>query len=168
MQSSWQFFCFISLLHAGYTEGLGALCAACDATRWDKEQTNIRAALSNPDQSVCQGPDKLTGRRGQREVEGVGCGDVSLLTLKGTFSHWAQMAMNITTPPNCLGTHSFWTIHSFSPHFIQTDLTMGQLYQRVLSYTDTDERMQGNIHLVESAKHPLKVHSSCWFQLFLG
>ncbi|KAK1891276.1 Ankyrin repeat and MYND domain containing protein 1 [Dissostichus eleginoides] len=58
-----------------YTEGLGALCAACDATRWDKEQTNIRAALSNPDQSVCQGPDKPTGRRGQREVEGVGCGD---------------------------------------------------------------------------------------------
>lgn len=67
--------------------GLEAHCAACHAMRLDKEQTNIRAALSNPDQSVCQGPDKLTCRRGQREVEGVGCGcgDVRLLTLEGVF-----------------------------------------------------------------------------------
>ena len=79
--------CFISLLHAGYTEGLEAHCAACHATRWDKEQTNIWAAPSNPDQNVCQGPDKPTGRRGQQEVEGVGrgCGDVRLSTLEGAF-----------------------------------------------------------------------------------
>lgn len=66
---------------------LEAHCAACHATRWDKEQTHIWAAPSNPDQSVCQGPDKLTGRRGQQGVEGVGCGcgDVRLSTLKGAF-----------------------------------------------------------------------------------
>lgn len=81
------FFCFISPLHAGYTERLEAHCAACHATRWDKEQTNIWAAPSNPDQSVCQGPDKLTVRRGQQEVEGVGCGfgDVRPSTLEGAF-----------------------------------------------------------------------------------
>lgn len=67
------FFFFISRLHAGHAEGLEAHYAACHAMRWDKEQTNTWAAQSNPDQSVCQGPDKLTGRRGQQEVEGLGC-----------------------------------------------------------------------------------------------
>lgn len=67
------FVCFISRLHAGYAEGLAAHYAACHATRWDKEQANTWAAQSNPDQSVCQRPDKLTGRRGQQEVEGLGC-----------------------------------------------------------------------------------------------
>lgn len=83
--SSWQF--FISLLHAGYTKGLEAHCAACHATRWDKKQTNIWAAPSNLDQSVCQGPDKLRGRRGWRMVEGVGCdcGNVRLSTLEDVY-----------------------------------------------------------------------------------
>lgn len=57
---------FISLLHTGYTEGLQARYAACNATRRDKEQTNIWVAPRNPDQSVCLEPDKLTGRRGHK------------------------------------------------------------------------------------------------------
>lgn len=57
-------FFFISLLHTAYIEGLEAHYAACHATRRDKKQTNIWVAPSNPDQSVCLEPDKLTGRRG--------------------------------------------------------------------------------------------------------
>lgn len=60
------FFFLISLLHTGYTEGLEARYGACHATRRDKRQTNIWVAPSNPDQSVCQEPDKLTGRRGHK------------------------------------------------------------------------------------------------------
>lgn len=134
------FFCFISLLHAGYIERLEAHCAVRHATRWDKEQTNIRAALSNPDQSVCQGPDKLTGRRGQREVEEVVCVGCSLLTLEGAFPLWALMSMNITTDRE---KHFFlnWEVLKISeesaflnwineqiillPHFIHTKLTLG-------------------------------------------
>lgn len=63
----------------------------------DKRQTNICAAPSNPDQSVCQGTDKLTVRRGQREVEGVSCDrvDVRLSTLEGAFTPSASVVMDV-------------------------------------------------------------------------
>lgn len=91
------FFCFISPLHAGYAEGLEVHYAAHHATRWDKEQTNTWPAQSNPDQSVCQGPDKLPGRRGQQEVEEVCCGYVRLLTMEGALPVWALKSTDITT-----------------------------------------------------------------------
>lgn len=88
------FFFYLSLFHTGYTEGLEARYGACHAAKRDKRQTNIWVAPSNPDQSVCQEPDKLTGMEGTQEVErvGYGCGDVRLSALEGVFPLWTLIA----------------------------------------------------------------------------
>lgn len=76
---------------------------------------------SKPDLSVCQSPDKLTGKRGQQEVEGVRYEDVGLPQLSYMSANGLCDLTALCINSKTLSHYAGFITHSmlFASHFRQ-------------------------------------------------